>query len=197
MLSKLLSALFLLSVFVDITFAIPTALSTRNRLIKRTNPSLDNSFGANDVETQQIKDAFFDAQELINYAITEDIDRNGPIFGKYFNTGDKATVRDVFFNIAGRPADINNPPDTTGSNLLGSITVTRSDPDGDCAADPTIMAQLTSYTSQNPLLEVCPKAGFGHGGIGKDPNQVNCDTIGDTVSWRMETLGSILLHEYT
>lgn len=175
---------------------MPMSSSTHNRLVKRTDPTLDGSFGNGDPETQQIKDAFFDAIELASYAVVTDLDTNGPIFGKYFNDADKTTVRDVFMNIMGNPSDLKNP-DPTGNGLLGQITVTRSDPDGDCAADAALMAVLSNYDTGSPLLEVCPVAGFGHGGIGKDPHKVVCDNLGDTVSWRMETLGSILLHEYT
>ena len=158
----------------DLAFSTPTASPKSHRLTRRTNPSLDSSFGASDVETQQINDAFFDAIELASYAVVADLDTNGPIFAKYFNVADKSTVRGVFMNIMGNPADARNPG-TTGSDLLGKITVTRSDPDSDCAADASLMAQLSGYTTDTPLLEVCPRAGFGHGGIGKDPNKVICE----------------------
>ena len=194
--SSILGNVLLAGSIFGLAFSAPTASPTTHRLTRRANPSLDSSFGASDTETQQINDAFFDAIELASTAVVEDIDTNGPIFAKYFNDADKATVRSVFMNIMGNPADPMNP-DTTGNDLLGKITVTRSDPDGDCAADATLMAQLARYATDTPLLEVCPVAGFGHGGIGKDPNKVICENLGDTVSWRMETLGSILLHGYT
>lgn len=50
---------------------------------------------------------------------------------------------------------------------------------------------------------ICPGAGFGHGGIAKSyPGVSAVDRIyvqvnGGRVSWRMDTLGSIILHEYT
>lgn len=49
--------------------------------------------------------------------------------------------------------------------------------------------------------------GLKHGGINKayngdkynpkGPAAVNCETIGDRVTYRMETLGATILHEYT
>lgn len=194
--SLILGSVLLAGSIFDLAFSASTASPKAHRLTRRANPSLDSSFGASDTETQQINNAFFDAIELASYAVVADIDTNGPIFAKYFNLADKGTVRSVFMSIMGNPADVMNPG-TTGNDLLGKITVTRSDPDGDCAADATLMAQLTQYDTDTPLLEVCPGAGFGHGAIGKDPNKVVCENLGDTVSWRMETLGSILLHEYT
>ncbi|SLM37515.1 Metallopeptidase, catalytic domain [Lasallia pustulata] len=194
--SLILGSVLLAGSIFDLAFSASTASPKAHRLTRRANPSLDSSFGASDTETQQINNAFFDAIELASYAVVADIDTNGPIFAKYFNLADKGTVRSVFMSIMGNPADVMNPG-TTGNDLLGKITVTRSDPDGDCAADATLMAQLAQYDTDTPLLEVCPGAGFGHGAIGKDPNKVVCENLGDTVSWRMETLGSILLHEYT
>ena len=58
---------------------------------------------------------------------------------------------------------------------------------------------------KNPSIIVCD-TGLKHGGIKKGydvgveppgPGAVTCDTIGERTTWRMETLGSILLHEYT
>lgn len=197
MLSSLSCFLLLSGLFVEFSVSAPAAAPAHNQLVKRLNPVLDSSFGPNDPETKQIKDAFFDALELSSYAI-DDLDRDDVIFKKYFNIKDKPTVRKVFKAVMGN-LDPSNPnsPDKEGNALLGKIKVTRSDPDGDCKADATLMAQLGSYDTDTPLLEVCPKAGFGHGGIGKDPHMVKCENLGDTVSWRMETLGSILLHEYT
>ena len=104
-------------------------------------------------------------------------------------------------SIMGHPSNPSNP-DPYGSVILGQLNVTRSDPYGDCADDSTIMAQLRAWRTLHPTLEVCPGAGFRHGSIGRGPprrgpNVVVCENLGDTVSWRMETLGSILLHEYT
>ena len=196
-----LSIVLLLLRVAQTVFPKISAPSTLQHLMRRMNPSLNSSFGAFDLETQQINDAFLDAIELASYAITSDIDTNGPIFGKYFANADKAIVRDVFMNIIGRPSNPSNP-NPYGSVTLGRITVTRSDPDGDCAADPRLMAQLTAYDTATPTLEVCPIAGLRHGSIGRGPprrgpNVVECENLGNTVSWRMETLGSILLHEYT
>ena len=192
---SLVLSLFL-SFMLELAFSVSVPFPAHHRLVLGADPILDSSFGSRDKETRQIKGAFVDAIELATYAVVQDIDTKGPIFDKYFKTGDKDTVRKVFMNITGILLDPKNL-DTAGNALLGKITVTRSDPDGDCAGDATLMAQLAYYNTDSPLLEICPRAGFGHGGIGKDPRNVICENLGDTVSWRMETLGSILLHEYT
>ena len=62
------------------------------------------------------------------------------------------------------------------------------------------MAEMRDIDSDKPTIILCDPAGFGHGGIGKGYNNVKavgCDGFDDRVSWKMETLGSILLHEYT
>jgi hypothetical protein len=52
-------------------------------------------------------------------------------------------------------------------------------------------------------MVICAGGGFGHGGIAKGYDNVNAIDCaftklnGGRVSWRMETLGSIILHEYT
>jgi hypothetical protein len=74
------------------------------------------------------------------------------------------------------------------------------DEDGDLACDGDTMAELRDWKTSSPKLVVCAGAGFGHGGIGKgytDVETVRCERFDDRVSWKMETLGSILLHEYT
>lgn len=52
-------------------------------------------------------------------------------------------------------------------------------------------------------MVICPVAGFLHGGINhgyEGVKEINADFVklnDQHVSWRMETLGSIILHEYT
>ena len=57
---------------------------------------------------------------------------------------------------------------------------------GTCADDSAVVADLFKWRTDSPLLLVCPTAGFSHGSIGKDPNMVICENLGDTLSWRME-----------
>jgi hypothetical protein len=62
------------------------------------------------------------------------------------------------------------------------------------------MAELRDWDTDNPKLVVCARAGFGHGGIAKGYSgvkEVECGGLDPRISWKMETLGSILLHEYT
>ena len=193
---SLLSYILLSFVLVtEICGSQSETIHTHNHLVKRTNPVLDSSFGPDDIETQQINDAFQDALELASYAILEDIDTNGPIFQNYFFPANRTVVRQVFMNILGNPANPAQPG--TGNPLLGQINITRTDPSGDCVTTPGWMAYIFEMYGDHPVINICPTSGFGHGGIGKDPHQVNCSTVGDTVSYRMTTLGSLLLHEYT
>lgn len=64
------------------------------------------------------------------------------------------------------------------------------------------MAELRDWDTDNPTIVLCDPAAFGHGGIGKGYGNGSvpageCGFFDPRVSWKMETLGSILLHEYT
>lgn len=186
---KLLAAALLL------TEAAATPLVPRGRLVKRTNPTIGTGF--NTQQTSQLNDGFHDAIELASYAYNA---VGGPIFDKYFNSGDADLVRGVFLNIMGNPADTNNP-DPTGNAKLGTITIKQDylDADGDLACDGSTMAELRDYAGTSPTIVMCD-AGFGHGGIAKGYGTVpviDCAYIGDRLNWKMDTMGSILLHEYT
>lgn len=174
--------------------------TTRNVLQKRTNPILDASFAATDPDTQKVTDGLADAIVIASSAVS-DIDGGGPIFAKYFQAADKAIVRQVFMDIMGNPTDPVHP-DPSGSTVLGQITITKDttfmDEGGDLpCADATTMAQLTFWDTPNPTLVICPTAGLGHGNVEKSSNPVTCDGLDPRVSFKMETLGSIFLHEYT
>ncbi len=60
-------------------------------------------------------------------------------------------------------------------------------------------------SKEDPTIIFCGP-GLAHGDINKGydigqitpgPQAVNCEFIGDRVTWKMETLGSVLLHEHT
>jgi len=90
-----------------------------------------------------------------------------------------------------------------GNTLLGQITISPDFPDADgdlTCDDPETMAELRDWNTDNPTIVLCNPAALGHGGIGKSYGSVpavQCDALDPRVSWKMETLGSILLHEYT
>lgn len=70
--------------------------------------------------------------------------------------------------------------------------------------DKTLRAELRGEDTDNLTLIVFDTA-LKKGGINKgygssllfDVPAVRCDNIGERVSWRMDTLGATLLHEYT
>ena len=73
------------------------------------------------------------------------------------------------------------------TDLLGDITVTQSDPDQDCPGEwgiPSLVLSLERYDTATPRLRLCPVA-VQYPGI----SEVHCAALGDTVSWRMMTLG--------
>ncbi|KAI9667809.1 MAG: hypothetical protein M1821_000628 [Bathelium mastoideum] len=173
------------------TLAAPSKGKTTRTIQKRAAPSIASGFTAQ--QTTQLTDAFTDALELASYVATASQDA---VFAKYFNIGDKDTVNNVFNNILG------GDPNGQGSDLLSSITITPDYPDsnGVLACDGETMAEMRDWSTDSPKVIVCDPAGFGHGGIGKSYETVaavSCGNFDPRVSWKMETLGSILLHEYT
>lgn len=67
------------------------------------------------------------------------------------------------------------------------------------------MGATRNGDTDNPTMIICP-SGLAHGGINKGynvgedppgPSAVTCQTIGDRVTWQMDTLGAVILHEYT
>lgn len=99
-----------------------------------------------------------------------------------------------------------DPLQPPGNPLLKDITIRPDFPDPKTGAlscsDPDVEAEIRELTSDNPSIVLCDPAAFGHGSIGKgytDGNipAVTCDTLDPRVSWKMDTLGAVLLHEYT
>lgn len=199
-----ISGLVALALLVTPGFTGPVSVP-RAHLVKRTNPTIGEGF--TEKQVKQITDGFRDAIQLASYAIRE-IDspasygvQNYPVFTKYFREEDKDLVKKTFLAIMGNPADPKQP-DVTGSAKLGGLSVVKDypDDDGELACDGETMAELRDWETDNPKLVLCD-AGLGHGGIGKGydgaPAPVTCEFIGDRVNWRMDTIGSIFLHEYT
>jgi hypothetical protein len=91
----------------------------------------------------------------------------------------------------------------TCSDELKHITVRADEKDanGDIVCnEPEIFGETLEGDSDTPTIVLC-ESGLKHGAIKssiKDgPKEVNCDNIGNRVTWRMDTLGSTLIHEYT
>lgn len=62
------------------------------------------------------------------------------------------------------------------------------------------MAEIRKYESDKPEIIICERAGLGHGGIRKGysgVHAIDCGYLENKVSWKMETMGSIILHELT
>jgi hypothetical protein len=110
-------------------------------------------------------------------------------------------VRDVFKSIFGGRLD---GCDKTLENVLFS-----KDFDvpvwGFVCPNPRDIAMTIYLDTTNPTIILCPTAML-HGIIGQGsvlpklpdfPLPVTCNTLGDTTSWRMNTLGSTILHEWT
>ncbi|KAK4544580.1 hypothetical protein LTR36_004152 [Oleoguttula mirabilis] len=183
------------------------ATSSPIQLHKRNlnTPVIDPNGDFDDQDIQQLTDAFSDALELASYAVT---DLDDDIFQKYFDEADQTTVLSVFDNILGNPADESSP---IGNAKLTQITVTSDYIDDDFpnyVCDGATFAAIRNELADNPTIVICPSA-FGHGGNGKSYGDESSNNFVDAitceyftqastrVSWMMETLGAILLHEYT
>ena len=84
--------------------------------------------------------------------------------------------------------------------MLADITIVQDDPqDGVFACNGRKIAEIRDSGTDHLRIIVCPRAGFGHGGINKGYPGVpgiGCPTLDPRTSWEMDTLGASLLHEY-
>lgn len=132
------------------------------------------------------------------------------MFNKYFPDASATTVRKVFKQTIGddtTPGGAGQRANTCSAELTNIKIVNDFENDKKkfaCSA-PDVFAALRDNEEDTPKLILCPAA-YNHGSINKaynvgfnppGPGLTSCDTIGDRVSYRMETLGAILLHEYT
>jgi hypothetical protein len=91
-----------------------------------------------------------------------------------------------------------------GNSLIKQIKIVPDYPNGvmmDTACDDgSTYAALRDASEPSPSLIVCPRA-FKHGSfdgpVWPGVADVNCDSIGPRVSWRMMTMGHIFVHQYT
>jgi hypothetical protein len=218
-----LSSVFVASLFVPIVWTSPITKGSVTAVSRSTNPN-HNLFVRAEPETgdadldpdeephpnklDKVERAFADAFELAAYATTVIDDPNRQnIFTKYFNEGDRANVRKVFSTIWTQPTDTSAPAADGRSSFLGEILVQQTDSRNLCGD-----ARLIAYLDQNNApddvaIVLCPRA-FNKKGVtainGQDPqgdgsanHYLTCEALGDNVSFKMNTLGMTLLHEYT
>lgn len=194
----LLISVLALVVFTMSAIAAPfnATLMSNPSMIKRATPGIANTFSAQEVE--QLKRGTTDALKLAD-AVTAGAKENPKfdrIFSRYFAIKDKKHVLDVFEKILSNDRN-------QGNVLLGDITFTEDHTD-DYYKELSCMSGTMAHTRPDtkplkPDIVIC-KSAFKHGAIDhtfKDVADINCKTLGSRVSWHMETLGSILLHEYT
>jgi hypothetical protein len=111
-------------------------------------------------------------------------------------------VRGVFESIVGGDR-------TVCADMLSALTFRADFPVADgkmSCIDTDIMGITRDWIYKNPTVIIC-EAGFRHGGINTPGTlagtaddtvkAITCESIGDRMTWRMWTLGSIILHEYT
>jgi hypothetical protein len=222
MYSKISSAL-VASLFVPLVWSSPVTKGSVTALSKPTTPNhnlhirAEPNTGDEDLDPDEephpnkldkVERAFNDAFELAAYATTVIDDPNRQnIFTKYFNEGDRANVRKVFSTIWTQPTDTNAPAADGGSSFLGEIMVQQTDSRNLCG-DPRLIAYLDQNNAPNDVaIVLCPRAfnkkgvtainGQDPQGDGKENHYLTCEAIGDNVSFKMNSLGMTLLHEYT
>ncbi|SMR45234.1 unnamed protein product [Zymoseptoria tritici ST99CH_3D1] len=96
--------------------------------------------------------------------------KEGQIFEHYFNPVDRKMVDNVYDAILG-----GDPSHLPGNPLLADITVVPDFTDNrypNLACKRGVMAALRYQDTDKPKMIICPRAGFGHGGIGKGYNNV-------------------------
>ncbi|CAO2648682.1 Nn.00g079490.m01.CDS01 [Neocucurbitaria sp. VM-36] len=218
-----LSSVLAAGLFVSVVLSSPitkesiTAVSKPTSFNQNIRVRAEPNTGDDDLDPDEephpnkldkVERAFNDAFELAGYATTVIDDPNRQnIFTKYFNEEDRANVRKVFATIWTQPEDTDAPAADGGSPFLGEIMVQQTDSRNLCG-DARLIAYLDQNSAPNDVaLVLCPRA-FNKKGVtainGQDPqgpgsenHYLNCAAIGDNVSFRMNSLGMTLLHEYT
>ncbi|KAF4445781.1 Metallopeptidase, catalytic domain [Fusarium austroafricanum] len=145
---------------------------------------------------KQLRDAARDTLQLATFALMPS-PLADEIFAKWFDPRDRNIVNKVFKAMVGDQYE-----DDDGNPILGSITIVSDykNEDDEWACTDDTMAEIRDYDTKNPKIVVCPKTGFGSGGLGKGYKGVEalrCSSFDDQVSTKMDSLGSVLLHEYT
>jgi hypothetical protein len=204
---------------LPLAFSLPTHPSVKTtHLVKRAGPSISNSW-TDPVQVGQIQRGIRDACDLAHagfYELTNNRGYPSTIYNKYFPNGDNgfdlANAGAVLGNIV--QATFDGTTNTDCADGLSEITISpdfpnpKNDNKMSCT-DPSVMASLRNGRGPNhPILIVCPNA-LKQGNIGPDqlkvggvdaPSPVTCAFVaqnGLRTTYRMTTLGSIILHEYT
>ncbi|KAI4271154.1 MAG: hypothetical protein LQ337_006209 [Flavoplaca oasis] len=146
----------------------------------------------------RVSGAIYDALQLVIVALDK-IDNDNTIFPNYFSRRDREKVKAVYQAIAG--------PCNTGNVMLSDLTLTtQEEPDEECDVD--TLAYLYPPSGEQARITLCPnffkKKAFtmvkGAPNPDDDPDHyVRCEELraDGHVSYHMETMGAVLLHEYT
>ncbi|KAL9579089.1 MAG: hypothetical protein Q9212_005311 [Teloschistes hypoglaucus] len=147
----------------------------------------------------QVETAIVDALQLALVTL-ELIDNDRDVYPHYFARSDREKVKEVFRRVAG--------PCSTGNVLLSNIHIQTTDtnPPG---CDEWILARIVKRDGHSPVIILCgpqvwrkkaftvlPGAGFAENNPAR---YLDCQQVwgeNGRISWRMETLGAVLLHEY-
>lgn len=159
-------------------------------------------------ETPHIVRGYEDAVRMARSVLSwsEEVGWFDPIFVQYFGIEDREFVLDVFAAIAGGREPFPKPAHG-GNPLLAGIEVVvdfeSEESPFQCAGEGNegVTAVMDTMPGDPPVSKIilCT-AGLKYGAIDTHQdgvNDVNCDTLDPRVSWKMDTLGSTLLHEFT
>ncbi|OAF99062.1 uncharacterized protein CC84DRAFT_1191530 [Paraphaeosphaeria sporulosa] len=186
-------------------FASPTPSSSQDlskSITKRGEPNTGADFDENEEPKpntlEKTETAINDALELASY-VTSYIDDDNDIYPHYFDEADRAEIKRIF-------VDLTNGQ--KGNDYLDKILIQKSDDDNLC--DDQTLAYSNDEDTENPYIVLCPNS-FKKKAVTALPSKDIDDEdaldfytvcakdggdLGDTVSYRMNTLGMTLLHEY-
>lgn len=223
--SLIFFTLGLWATILRLVFSIPANSSKKGvQVANRASPQISElwKLWKEELTIAQVEQGIIDACVLAQSGFLEVKAKqagNSRIYDKYFpdkNRGsDLNNVRTTFGNIV--QVKQGEPPflSTDCSAFLSHITISPDIPNPDnenqiSCTDASTMASMRYANSQtkNPIMILCESA-LQHGNIGPTqitvdgedaPPPVTCDMVqknGLRTTWRMNTLGAIILHEYT
>ncbi|KAI4195838.1 MAG: hypothetical protein LQ350_006952 [Teloschistes chrysophthalmus] len=152
----------------------------------------------------QVFTAIYDALQIV-LIVLDKIDDDKDIYPHYFARRDRAKVAEVFHRLAGYCS--------TGNAMMSQVTIQITDEENTCEALRSGLPEAYSFhpTRDAPKVVLCPvafhkKAFTLLNGVPGNPEDLpehyqRCQEVigggdGGHVSYRIVTLGAILLHEY-
>lgn len=170
------TALPFIGIMANLATAVPTRSSQSSRATTH-EPAYENFDGLEDRE-EVLREVFDDVRQMCTYIVDYDVPS---FFTEYFYEEDQADVYDVYQTILG---------DGGGGEILESITIDGTDFNDGCTdIDKLGYSVATGMSTRVHFCDTMWDNGW------RPKNEMSFDDLGDTVSWKMDHIGRLYIHE--